>query len=193
MLLQEKVIDYRMLADAVEFYTDKGYSQCEVPWVVESVFSFATSPTRDKGIAFELTDGDFLVASAEQGFVKEDFLGRLTRDKKWFAVSPCFRNEKLDETHSKWFMKLELFASAYSHEDAALFGIDFLRDAKEFFERYVEQTNVVRTHDGFDINGSHGLELGSYGVRTLDPGHFIAYGTGLALPRFTLATEWSGT
>jgi hypothetical protein len=124
-------------------------------------------------------------------------------------VSPCFRGDTPDSTHSNWFMKLELFAVV----DAVEWGShhleeEFILDASKLFKYLLAESvgdwAALQRHGvgifstctdiGVDImarlgqDGAEELELGSYGVREID-GNVIAYGTGVALPRLSLAIE----
>lgn len=205
MLLQERLIDYKMLSNACAFYSAYGYAQTEVPWVVgvdESKSTFVGNP--DDDISFKLSNSEVLVCSAEQGFVARMHDLALTPKTKYFSVSPCFRDERLDHTHSKWFIKLELFAY-FSQEDDGIaeeYKLAFENDAMRFFgvcgfnrttgakliKKYTDiGTDIYAetpTRDGFS------LELGSYGLRGIGD-KVIVYGTGLALPRMSLAIDES--
>ena len=200
MLLQDMIIDYELLAKAVRFYTERGYRQVEVPWVVSEDASLSTAPNRERGCAFCLDDGNYLVASAEQGFVDRIAKIPQTNGEKLFSISPCFRNEPLDMTHSKWFMKLELYVSVFDLPGANFdYYIAWLAsDATRFFLENGVQTAMAPTDIGYDLVDRHGLELGSYGRRDVmirydDSDHAypfsFVYGTGLALPRFSFAQE----
>jgi hypothetical protein len=189
-MLQEKLIDYRLLADACQFYRGEGYVQREVPWIVDAEFSRMTSPLPGDGFSFVLQDKRHLVASAEQGFVElalsenSDF----TYNGRYFAVSPCFRDEPHDETHSKWFMKLELF-SVHSKEAQAYQSSFKMADQARLFAiaQGCVDTWTQRTDIGYDLMVGD-LEIGSYGIRKIGE-YYIAYGTGAALPRLSVAIE----
>lgn len=186
MLLQDRLIDYLLLGDACKYYAMRGYTQVEVPWIVEKEFSQITAPVGFDDISFALKDDRRLVCSAEQGFFQKKAFDDLPY-AKYFAVSPCFRDEELDETHSKWFVKLELYFHSISHPGAASMMEVFLRDAKHFFDKQGAMTRISATDIGVDLI-SGGLEVGSYGIRQTTDG-YMAYGTGLALPRLSLALD----
>jgi hypothetical protein len=198
-LLQHRKIDYKLLATACGLYNQHGYEQVEVPWMVDGDAQRATfvgNPADD--ISFRLTNDKFLVCSAEQGFVEMATKGQLKAGKKYYSVSPCFRDEYQDATHSKWFMKLELFT--YGTPSECTKRVDqFMADAKKLIAREFsvwdtrthipESLYFVQTAIGQDLMyryESSEVELGSYGVRQLSNGLTIAYGTGLALPRASL-------
>lgn len=189
--LKHVLIDYKLLSDAVEYYTELGYKRIEVPWYVDEKYSIATSPTNDRGIAFCLDDGQHLVCSAEQAFIQlmDDQLKEYTN---YFAVSPCFRNETEDDLHCKQFIKLELFSFIQDytiHKDfyrpEKIGHIHFIYDAFNFFKRYNKNISQIQINSNqIDIITNSGIELGSYGQRDVFNNR-IFYGTGLALPRFT--------
>lgn len=179
-------IDYTALSTACNFYSNYGYQQIETPWLIDEEFMLSTSPDGTRGCAY-MTDGmEYLVCSAEQGFMQLAFRGELQSQKKYYSVSPCFRNEQEDVLHVKQFMKLELFGYADNKNAAHEFVHHFLEDARELFRhKFSVETSVVCTDIGVDLVNKNGyIELGSYGVRNYGGMH-CAYGTGLALPRIT--------
>ena len=200
-MLRDKLIDYSILSKACKHYSDKGYEQIEVPWIVPDYVAASTF-TGEVDTSYHFSDGMALVGSAEQGFVKLMLDDKLEVNKKYFSVSPCFRGDTPDRTHSNWFMKLELFAvvdelrfGSHSLEDR------FIMDALALFKNVgLTGGNGVGlfsscTEIGFDVmarigneRGAEELELGSYGVREID-GKYLVYGTGVALPRLSLALE----
>ena len=109
-LLQHVGVDYEALAMACKFYRNYGYRQIETPWLISEDSALSTSPDGTRGCAFVTDGGQYLVCSAERGFIEMLGRGALRSDTNYFSVSPCFRNEQLDSTHSKTFIKLELFA-----------------------------------------------------------------------------------
>ena len=198
MLSQDTPINYDLLAKATQFYRGYRFKQIEVPWLVDSDSSMRTAPSKD--VCFVVRDGRHLVGSAEQGFIElslEKLVGYGQRDKielgqNYFAVSPCFRNEKLDDTHSKWFMKLELYSLHDTQIAADVASNNFLTLARDFFwEVAARNADIEKTDTGFDLSLG-GLEVGSYGTRVLKTiwgDGYAAYGTGIALPRFQIALE----
>jgi hypothetical protein len=185
-MLQDKKIDYRLLASACEFYEARGYEQIEVPWVISPDISIMTSPTGTLRGAFVLSDGRTLVCSAEHGFVDKTLKDELVPDKFYYSVSPCFRDEILDATHSKWFMKLELFFVTKKPLASGYAVLQMVKDAYSFFS-YSGVNNVKKeaTEIGIDLMAGD-LEIGSYGTRVIGD-YTIAYGTGAALPRLSVA------
>lgn len=191
-ILQHVGIDYEALVMACKFYKHYGYHQIETPWLVSEASALATSPDGTRGCAFVTDAGEYLVCSAEQGFVEMVTNHQLMVNTKYYSISPCFRNEPLDATHSRTFLKLELFSmfNPDKKKDASIRCVEFLEDARELLSsRFSIPTQITPTSIGFDIVDSRrGLELGSYGYRQIGQFH-CAYGTGLALPRVSIAGD----
>src|SRR5271170_239683 len=141
------MIDYRKIADAVSFYKDFQY--IEVPWSVTSEVMAITLPPGRTLYPFE---NQYLVASAEQSFLQ------LIKDKKlnpgkYLAVTPCFRDDPISETHQRYFVKVELIN--YTERTWEL--DEMLQQAQKFFNQYLKaQIIETSTLDGlsFDINSS---------------------------------------
>lgn len=171
-------LDWRMLADAQDYYEALGFTPTEVPWVVDDEAYNLTKPS--EALPYR-TLGGTLVASAEQSFYQLLLQGY--KLGKAQAITPCFRDEVHDTTHSPYFIKLELIQAA----DADLASLHEMVDqAAHFFSRYTEVAKEV-TAEGIDLIATEtSMELGSYGFRCVGD-HAWIYGTGLALPRFTQA------
>lgn len=189
-------INYSLLNRAIDLYTSYGYTFVEVPWMVTPEASRATNPP--EGGIFVLGDGRHLVGSAEQGFIQ--IAHTLKPNRRYASVSPCFRKgDTRDEFHQETFMKLELFSYCngemndglvkahmqYARYVAIMLGIDPTALAP-YYESSTNTDLNVLIHD--NDTGMEFLEIGSYGYRTFGDTH-IAYGTGLALPRFQYALE----
>lgn len=187
-------IDYVLLGRAVEEYKRRGYVYKEVPWMVPEEAIRATLPAPAPSYVacprHKYPDGGFdafveacyLVGSAEQSFLQ-----MRPKPGAYVGVTPCFRHEPtLDLLHQTTFMKVELFATL---EDASLDRVIY--DASEVMSLYTDQPILpVATADGFDLTIS-GIEVGSYGVREHSVFGKWIYGTGLALPRFSVANALS--
>lgn len=173
------MIDYRKIADAVDYYTNLGYKYIEVPWIVSRDSMKITAPDNSQYRYFSTFMGD-LVASGEQSFLEI----RNTLNGKYCCVTPCFRNENpVTDLTRNWFMKVELInANPKEDEDSAIMSI--IDDAYSFFERY-GKVKVVRTFNEFDIEMNN-IEIGSYEAREIRNFHWI-YGTGCAEPRLSQA------
>ena len=174
---EPKLIDYGILAQALEFYQARGYNYREVPWVVSPEATNVTLPV-DR-IATSVSYGD-LVGSAEQSFIELMIRGdKLT---KHCAITPCFRDEeRYDALHHAYFMKCELYDA-----DATDANLHSMIDiAVAFHGRYLPVEVTETGPDAYDIvSVNSGHELGSYGFRQYKGQRFI-YGTGCALPRLT--------
>lgn len=188
MHLRDKNIDYELLADACKYYSKIGFIQVEVPWIVEPHYSTMTLAPGDTDNAYVLNDGNRLVCSGEQGLIRHAAFGRLKPNTDYFSVTPCFRKDDVNiknsvATHSNWFIKLELFRFAC---DPFIYS-RFAWQARTFFSEVGVETIIMETPFGCDLTHK-GLELGSYGSRILPTINMnMVYGTGLALPRFSLA------
>lgn len=170
-------IDWRMLADAIAYYERIGYTYVEVPYAVSKDIIRLTLPPEYDDAVQPVEPFGCLVGSAEQSLLSmdlppQDGLG-------YVACSPCFRPEPvLNELYQFHFMKVELF------QTDNLNPIRMLLDAQMFMNRFA-LTEVVRTDQGKDLTVD-GIEVGSYGFRSAE-GRKWACGTGLALPRFSVA------
>ncbi len=182
-------IDYALLGRAVHHYKLIGYEYVEVPWAVDDIYVDTTCPTHDRTLMVERrydAPGDAprdetlsLVGSAEQGFLAMDLSPGL-----YVGVTPCFRVEdKHDLLYQPWFMKVELF----DNRDQ-LDGLKLLTDAQRFMQSETKApvTSII-TKVGVDLMIG-GIEVGSYGGRTIGNLRPWRYGTGLALPRFSVAS-----
>ena len=177
------MIDYNILADSVDFYSNRGYKYIELPWIIEKDYIEFTYKESNK---FILQDNRSLLGSAEQSFIKLYKENRLRGSFQ--SITPCFRNDNIDEIHQESFMKNEIFVNDYISSDRLL---ELINECLEFYKKHTNIESIieaVKTKDEFslesyDIN-INGIEVGSYGIRTVEDISWI-YGTGLALPRFT--------
>lgn len=187
-------IDYRLLSEALGEYEARGYRYVEVPWIVHKSAIRATLPSPIpfiEAVLHQDDDDDMshtayrslggLVGSAEQGF-----LGMDLPTGAYCGITPCFRHEQSTGLfYQTGFMKLELFVNA---SDA-----DYKRvcsDAQEVMSVIATggcgTIKRVETPEGVDLELA-GIEIGSYGVRRAEGHRDWVYGTGLALPRFSVA------
>lgn len=180
------LIDWARLGRAVNFYKGCGFQQIETPWRITQAIYDATAPQTATPFRCRLTGDrpDILVGSAEQGLL--EIMGSLRRGN-YLSVSPCFRDNEVDETHFSDFMKIELCVvnpSTDAHEWLGVLATDFAKSEGAKIKRVV-------TDSGFDLY-CNDIEIGSYGIRSafIDNQTFTwAYGTGLAEPRFSQATQ----
>lgn len=184
-------IDYTLLGNAQHYYTQRGYHELAVPWLIREEAYTATCPPERRH--FFCLDG-YLNASGEQSFLELLLQGQPL--EKQFCITPCFRDEPtIDELHQRSFIKLELIDTNVTDERLHT----MMHDAKQFFDSLllIEQaTTIVKTDESdssYDIiDRMHGIELGSYGIRRYKTYEWI-YGTGLALPRFQVVSERSNS
>jgi len=183
------VIDYLLIADAVEYYQDNGYKLIDVPWTVpEDVIRI----TARQNINLENSKylDKHLVGSAEQSFLHLMKTGKLTAGK-YCAITPCFRDDDEDDTHQKYFMKLELIHVTSEWWKWSNSLETMIYDANNFFSLHVPtaviKTNDARSDESYDIK-SNNIELGSYGIRHHENTHWV-YGTGLAEPRLSIVID----
>ena len=200
MILKDREIDYKLLSFAIDYYKGNGFEYIETPWIVDYENCIATAPDNEPGYAVEVNPPnsnnplkEYLVCSAEQGFVQMFKEHLLSSNTRYCSVSPCFRYEDDTEIHSKEFIKLELFLYSFNYDEAKKHVLTLLNLAYDFIQSHIDHNViVVKNSDvAFDIVTADNLELGSYGLRTIDSRAYIVYGTGLALPRASLAFELS--
>lgn len=186
------------LANALDFYQRKGYELIEVPWMVPYEAIQVTLPKNKKSfsVAAAYDYHGELVGSAEQSFIYLMMEGRLKPGQRYVAMTPCFRDDKEDATHQRWFYKVELFTGYMPEHKIAINTLRdhiefFTTDAEEYFnkcldiEDYLEVRSVPGCSMDIEING---IEVGSYGYRTHE-GYAWVYGTGCAEPRLTYALK----
>lgn len=169
------MIDYGLLNKSVEFYESMGFSRIESPWTVTEEISDLTSKGRSKWHI--LHKDKVLVASGEQSFLylyNKSFLPK----GKFQTITPCFRDDKFDLTHTKYFMKNELIDTLEVTQGRLEEIVDI---AKCFFETLGLECDIISTDEGYDIEHK-GVEIGSYGIRSTELITYI-YATGLAEPR----------
>lgn len=176
-------IDYALLAKAIAYYTSIGYEYIEVPWIVDEETQLITCPSSD--MIYKTTGGG-LVGSAEQSFIKLQLDGKLKPNSLYCTVTPCFRlgDGNTSPLHQEYFIKLELFSNCYYTMYPDSVFEDIRHDAYRFFMK-ISRNYPIITGD-IELNG---IEIGSYGRRTLPSGDVVSYGTGLALPRFSQAND----
>lgn len=177
-------INYKRIVNAINYYQEKGYQYKETPWIVSFKAYNATKPPSRADF---YTLGGYLVASGEQGFIEELLSGDVLT--KHCTITPCFREEEvLDETHYRYFLKVELINTEVSTANLQR----MISDAVTFFskERVVQVIKMDTPENSYDIvDKETGVELGSYGIRTVH-GYSFIYGTGLAEPRFQVVCNY---
>ena len=155
------MIDYHVLARALDFYRAAGFERVEVPWTASEAAIRHTFPKQA-----------FLVGSAEQAFLDNP------PDFDAMAITPCFRWEDAGRSpfHKPYFMKVELWSRHRTPYELCLLAARFMG------------ADCVTTSNGFDLEIA-GIEVGSYGQRLDLQGVPYVYGTGVAEPRFSMAKQ----
>ncbi len=174
------MIDYNRINNSIQFYESKGFKRIESPWTVTKAISAITKPD-GKG-DWEIVGKDkVLVASGEQSFLYLYLKGFLPNGK-YQTVTPCYRDEVFDQTHTKYFIKNELIITDDVSKSSL---IDVLNICKDFYEEELGRTvNILETEQGYDLE-YNGIEIGSYGIRSCEYLDWI-YATGLAEPRMSI-------
>jgi hypothetical protein len=171
------MIDYKLISDSIIFYEEKGFQRIETPWLVTAAVDNITKPPDAVPFVVEAKNKN-LIASGEQGFLYL-YLKEYLPKGKFQTVTPCFRNDSFDFTHSKYFIKNELIQT---DEVTKIKLEEIVENALSFFQsRFPITLHVDTTADGFDIMLDN-YELGSYGIRECNFLKWI-YGTGCAEPR----------
>lgn len=203
------LINYELFQDACHYYKTRfDFEQVEVPWLVSKESNLITKP--EYAILGEILDDNHnrcLIASAEQGFI-EEFLtsDRLQKNKRYMSLSPCFRlHDVSDELHQETFMKLELAYVTDNLQDCHREFLVMMNSAKDLFSQLIdnvyeiseldvssEASKSITQYDLVTYKNDVEIELGSYGIRNLNNGEFLVYGTGLALPRLQHLISNSG-
>ena len=187
------IINYRLLADSIDFYAARGYSNIELPWYVTEDAIAVTRPahiTNDDDYYIP-KNNKYLVASAEQSFIYLIFKGILSEGYHQ-GITPCYRFEKISSTHRKCFMKNELIYVDYDATKNLKENLDkIVSDAIGFFSTVLDSDVVVESVPqensivNYDIMYK-GYELGSYGIRKFNNLFQWVYGTGCAEPRLSI-------
>lgn len=177
-------IDYLKIHDALTYYTSNGFKYLDVNWDCPTEIARITTPQNCR--LYVLDKGQTLVGSAEQSFLDEIFNNNLA-PARYVSMSPCFRDDLIDELHSRYFFKIELIDFDNVNTES-LFEI--ISICQTFFNKYIE-TEIIQTEEfAYDIVTKNNIELGSYGIRgTNYNGKYVTwiYATGLAEPRLSKA------
>jgi seryl-tRNA synthetase len=178
-----ETVDYKKIADAVEYYKRFNYKYIEVPWIIPLDTMLITRPL---GARLFSTFAGELVASGEQSFLE---IRKKLKPGKYQCVTPCFRDEKIkDKFHKQYFIKNELIWIPEPKDVPYCHLVDkMIAEALPFFKRYSNPTVANVPLDNAHANKDiliNGIEVGSYGCRTYGVFTWI-YGTGCAEPRLT--------
>ena len=180
-------INWKRLMSAMTFYNYKGFKYIDLDWTVPSEISEITKPSEHKDVFI----GDkVLVGSAEQTFMNMLISGDL-KPNRYCGITPCFRDDEVDEIHNKYFMKVELIDTKEVTVDSLW---DIINCCEEFFNDYMKvavikvnnvcKNKVLDSHTYDIVDLKNGIELGSYGIRQYKDYKWI-FATGLAEPRFS--------
>jgi len=174
------MIDYKLLDDSVNYYTEYGFHRIEAPWTVSPYVDDITRPKNKTPFQLNINDKR-LIASGEQSFLYL-YLKDYIYKGQYQTITPCFRNESVDYLHMQYFMKNELIKTDVVNENEL---IKMLKIALNFFQQYFNHNvlEIIKTDIGYDITIC-GEELGSYGIRECEFLKWI-YGTGCAEPRLS--------
>lgn len=176
-----KIDDIRILSKAIDFYLNLGVTYIELPWLVPQKYSLVTKPPHKKDF---FINGKVLVASGEQSFIEKMCKNELKKDVVYMGITPCFRDEHVDNLHKTYFSKLELFCVSDDEERYKL----LLSYASMFFNQVMGVQFDIKDmgNSSKDITSKLNIELGSY-LHHKEIIDGIEYkwscGTGVALPR----------
>ena len=174
------MIDYKIIANSVQYYESAGFARVEAPWLVTQPISALTKP-EDKYdyIVSYNNKNKVLVASGEQSFLYLYLKGFLPYGK-FQTTTPCWRNESFDFLHTKYFIKNELIDT----KDVTVESLkEMTQIALKFYQKFLPDAKIVDTEQGYDICYEN-YELGSYGIRKCEFLKWI-YGTAVAEPRLS--------
>jgi hypothetical protein len=181
------MIDYFKINNALIYYTNQGFKYLDVKWDCPTEIARITTPQNCR--LYILDKGQTLVGSAEQSFLDEIFNNNL-KPGKYSALTPCFRDDMIDELHSRYFFKLELI-DFENVTTVSLFEI--IQTCLVFFKRYIDCEVIQISDESYDIvTSKNNIELGSYGIRNIEYNNKflkMIYATGLAEPRLSKAIE----
>lgn len=178
------MINYKIISESNDYYENEGFARIESPWTVSKPISDITKPKDKQDFKIEYNQ-KVLVASGEQSFLYL-YLKQFLPKGRYQTVTPCFRDEEFDATHTKYFIKTELIDTKKVTNESLNQMIDkcFI-----FFSKYLDkqQLSIDKSDCGFDINYNFSgkqYELGSYGTRSCE---FLDwnFGTGCAEPRLS--------
>lgn len=188
------MIDYEIIARAINFYAQKNFTRIEAPWLVSMATSAITRPTDRPDYVVQKsneTKKKSFVASGEQSFLYLINKGHLPETGRYQTVTPCMRADDFDQTHTKYFLKNELIVySTLGLPQAAkdLAMREMVDQATYFFvsQGFQRDYLVIKqiSESQIDVLTADGVELGSYGYRTSGALDWV-YGTGVAEPRFS--------
>ena len=172
------MINYSLIHDSTVYYEAQGFVRIESPWTVSAYIDALTRPVDSQILQLKHNE-KCLVGSGEQSFLYL-YLKEFLPKGRFQTVTPCFRSDNFDSTHTKYFIKNELIRTDKVDTRVLENTVDI---CAKFFKQYLQNITIVETSDGFDIE-YEGTELGSYGIRENEFLKWI-YATGCAEPRLS--------
>lgn len=173
-------------------YRDLDYTVIDVPWAVPSEIARVTYDWGKGRHPYQLESDEVLVGSAEQSFIHLRRKELLDVQKRYVALSPCFRGEDIiNGLYRREFMKVELYIPNGTLLDIHRMMMNAIWVFAELSGIDSGEFRIIETHEGWDIILDD-IELGSYGRRKDTYRGFDlwwAYGTGIAEPRFSEAVR----
>jgi seryl-tRNA synthetase len=186
-MLSKTAQDNRLFYQAVKHY-DREHEIEYLHYVPTAVDVECIKATASIDRATYAGNDKWLVGSAEQSFLQ------LIKDEqiqpgRYQAITECFRphDKGVSPLHHGIFRKLELISIDCDGDELS----SLCQAAKACFKELApySKTVLVVTNEGFDLR-INGIEVGSYGRRQFRGVPYV-YATGLALPRFTDATNYT--
>lgn len=189
------LMNYNTLNHSIYYYQSKGYTYIDAPWLVDNDISNLTKPIENENF---IVKDLVLVGSAEQSFMQLIKNNEL-ENGKYVTLTPCFRDDELDNLHQRYFMKTELIIVDSLVNLLEEFN-NIVTLCLQFFNQYVQvelldltgEKNCVidnvltPCYDIIDVKNK--IELGSYGIRSMivdDKQVCWIYATGCAEPRLS--------
>jgi hypothetical protein len=186
------MIDFSLISQAIYYYRNLGYHHIEAPWLVNRSISNLTKPENKRDF---LIDSLALVGSGEQSLLQLVVEGKIDKHKhnKLITTTACFRDDDIDDLHQRYFVKTEIMIIPTTLDESHLISklTTLIKQAKGFFGQFISVKEVLLENNNFYdiVDCEYGIELGSYGVRTVNLPDSISftyiYGTGLAEPRLS--------
>jgi hypothetical protein len=180
------IVDYQKITNAIDFYVNHGFQYIDVPWHASEKAISITVPG-DSRITKINTHPINLVGSGEQVFIDLMMQKKLTFGR-YICVTPCFRDDRIDELHGPYFLKAEWISINPKEPQMELAWCVF--KSVGFFETYINVREEKKEDNTIDIvSQNKGIELGSYGIQSVSEVGTWIYGTAVAEPRLSLAIE----
>jgi hypothetical protein len=174
--------DLSLLTESVKFVIEEyGFIEyAKLPWHVSNLAIKMTTNVKPH----KTMDGNF-IGSAEQAFVELMLNNKLDKESRYVAISPCLRNDNIDDIHDRQFYKAELFSCSESYD----YRDDFVKIAKSFMKKFINNDSKIVEQvvddDQTDLLINN-IEVGSYVSKSYN-GKKWTCGTLIAVPRFSIA------